>query len=401
MMTHDIYIIAISADAEQFKNERILDESWAKKFPGALWIPILAKKLREEKFTITTADVALSHVKQGYWDSKKIGVIQHLNDPASEELIRSGATPLILTAFESPLYVPEFYNTVGLIAPKFSHRVMFSGLFEPFNGAYGSNHPVRFPSFNKKDLSNITSWDKREFMVMVVENKYGIAFSPLNLLHPWDILKLLKRSLWYLKSPDNLKSLLAFHTVKGQQLHDQRLSAIIYFAKKKCLKLYGKGWENLKNLPHYYSNQLKPLFKEIPPEYSENKIETIKKFKFALCFENFSFPGYITEKIIDCFVAGVIPIYLGTPDIENFIPSGCFIDVRQYPSWESLLNKLKNLTEKEAQKTIENGRKFLTSPTGQMHTFEGFASFLESLVLQQCPSPLTFANEKENVTRTI
>ena len=264
-MTNNTHIIAISAEIELFKNERILDEAWAKKFPGALWIPILAKKLSDRKFKVTTADVALSHVRQGYWDAKKIGVVQHLDDPVTEELIALGAKPLVLTAFESPLYVPVFYDAVASIAPKFAHRVMFQGLFELFKSQYGINHPVRFPSFNEGYLQKIAPWNEKEFMSMVVGNKYGVPFSPLNFLHPLDILKWLKRFFGSLKSDSSLKALLFFNKLKGHQLQDKRFSAIIFFGKKNCLKLYGKGWENIKNLPMYYRNQLNPLLKKNKP----------------------------------------------------------------------------------------------------------------------------------------
>jgi hypothetical protein len=31
-------------------------------------------------------------------------------------------------------------------------------------------------------------------------------------------------------------------------------------------------------------------------------------------------PGYITEKIFDCFIAGVVPVYLGWDGAGRFIP---------------------------------------------------------------------------------
>ena len=123
----------------------------------------------------------------------------------------------------------------------------------------------------------------------------------------------------------------------------------------------------------------------------------ISKYKFALCFENLSFPGYVTEKIVDCFVAGVIPIYLGAPDIEEFVPPESFIDVRQYDKWESLLDELKSMTEHQATDMINNGRSFLATPEGQLHSFEGFTSFIEGLILQECNSPSSSMQEKHSV----
>ena len=42
------------------------------------------------------------------------------------------------------------------------------------------------------------------------------------------------------------------------------------------------------------------------------------------------FAGYISEKIFDCFFAGTVPLYLGAPDIEDYIPADTFIDLRQF-----------------------------------------------------------------------
>lgn len=393
-MRNNIRIIAISADIDSFKNERILDEAWSAKFPWASWISLLTKRLREKNFQVTTADVALSHVKEGYWNVQDIGVVQHLDNLETEQLIALGARPLLLTAFESPLYVPAFYNVVNLIAPKFPHRVMFSGLFDLFNGKHGVNYQIRFPSFNQSDLQEVVPWEKREFVSMFVGNKYGAHFSALYFRHPLDILKWLKRCLWSIKSLDSIKTLFVSRKFKKKQLHDKRLSAIIFFGQRNSLKLHGKGWDNIKILPRHYRKHLNPLLKRMKPLYTENKKEAMKKFKFVLCFENYSFPGYVTEKIIDCFVAGVIPVYLGAPDIEKFVPPNSFIDLRKYQSWDSLFDKLTNFTEQEAKRMIDSGRDFLTTSEGKLHTFEGFVSFLEGLILDECNGVVSVARRQ-------
>lgn len=85
--------------------------------------------------------------------------------------------------------------------------------------------------------------------------------------------------------------------------------------------------------------------------------------------------GGVSEKFIDCLVAGVIPLYLGASDIEKFFPLNTFIDVRSFPTWESLHMYLQSITEKDAVQMIANGRAFLASDEGKLHSFEGFASF--------------------------
>lgn len=43
----------------------------------------------------------------------------------------------------------------------------------------------------------------------------------------------------------------------------------------------------------------------------EYKIEALKPFKYSIVIENGQFETYFTEKIIDCFMTGTIPIYWG------------------------------------------------------------------------------------------
>jgi hypothetical protein len=106
----------------------------------------------------------------------------------------------------------------------------------------------------------------------------------------------------------------------------------------------------------------------------------MSNYKFALCFENVAYPGYVTEKIIDCLVAGAIPLYLGAPDITDFVPQEAFIDIRNFNSLQQLNEYLKNLDKETAMKIINAGRNFLNSPAGQKHSFEGFAEFLLELL---------------------
>jgi len=45
------------------------------------------------------------------------------------------------------------------------------------------------------------------------------------------------------------------------------------------------------------------------------KEDGLATYMFSFAHENASYPGYFTEKILDCFATGTIPIYWGDPDI--------------------------------------------------------------------------------------
>ncbi len=79
------------------------------------------------------------------------------------------------------------------------------------------------------------------------------------------------------------------------------------------------------------------------------KLDVLSRYKFCLGFENTSFPGYITEKIFDCFLAGTIPIYMGAPDILDYIPRSCFVDLRRFNNYDELGEYLNAFSASESK----------------------------------------------------
>jgi hypothetical protein len=56
------------------------------------------------------------------------------------------------------------------------------------------------------------------------------------------------------------------------------------------------------------------------------KEDGLKDYMFSVAIENSSYETYFTEKILDCFATGTIPIYWGAPDILNYFnPEGIIL----------------------------------------------------------------------------
>jgi hypothetical protein len=54
-----------------------------------------------------------------------------------------------------------------------------------------------------------------------------------------------------------------------------------------------------------------------------NKEIGLVDYRFSFCVENDTYDTYFTEKILDCFATGTVPIYMGTPKVaEYFNPDG-------------------------------------------------------------------------------
>lgn len=68
----------------------------------------------------------------------------------------------------------------------------------------------------------------------------------------------------------------------------------------------------------------------------------LNDYRFSVAIENGSYATYFTEKILDCFATGTIPIYRGAPDIaEHFDPNGIlFIDADGSFDFDALSEEL-------------------------------------------------------------
>jgi hypothetical protein len=273
---------------------------------------------------------------------------------------------------------------VSEIAPHFKFRVLFSGLHELYQTNVGVNHNAIFPSYSLNDLDRkILPLDQRKFLVAVIGNKYVISpsyqFSTSPLECYWWLRKRL--ALFIYKSFSSRK-----FPVYKVNLQDMRLELIDFFMKNGFLDLYGKGWDVLRNLPPKWQKKLPPIFKANPPQPCDNKLETISHYRYGLCIENAKFPGYVTEKIIDCLVTGVIPLYMGAPDVEQYIPAECFVDLRKYANWNDLLTYLQSMSEEEALAMIGCGQEFLRSEKGRRFSYEGFSEFMHDIIRTECGS---------------
>lgn len=76
----------------------------------------------------------------------------------------------------------------------------------------------------------------------------------------------------------------------------------------------------------------------------EFKIDGLSKYRFSVVVENIKYDDYFTEKIIDCFATGTIPIYWGTHSVKNFFDENGIIF---FETVEELKNILDNLTEED------------------------------------------------------
>ena len=362
-------VVALCTAEATFLNNLILAKEHAKKYHGTLWIPELASKLLKHGVKMVTGDVALQMIKDGEIKANNVLVIREDLCSQAEELLRLGAKGKVLLCGESPLFANSFYQSLSSLSKSFEHCIVFRGTAKDAIPIL-ETHTLYFPSYEMTDLRDSCQWESRKYLVMIAGNKY------------WRIRRSSNRKVAakirdvVLRKPRRFSKKYA-----SLQLHDERLKAISYFGGKGLLDLYGDGWESLKNLPIIWQKALSTIMTKINPTHCPDKLSTIAEYKFALCFENIKFPGYVTEKLIHCMVAGVIPIYWGAPDIQDFVPPECFINGSEYRSLEKLEAHLETISELEWSKVVNYGREFLKSRNGKQYSYSVFAEQMESMLI--------------------
>ena len=78
-----------------------------------------------------------------------------------------------------------------------------------------------------------------------------------------------------------------------------------------------------------------------------NKIEFLSSYKFSIAMENSEGDGYASEKIIDSFLSGTIPIYYGDYMIDEYINPNSFILIRGEKDMMEKINYIKKIDNDE------------------------------------------------------
>jgi alpha(1,3/1,4) fucosyltransferase len=153
-----------------------------------------------------------------------------------------------------------------------------------------------------------------------------------------------------------------------RELYSERERLIRFFETRPEVEfdLYGRYWEKRK---------FRSWKGAIP-----DKLSVLKKYRFACAYENSTESGYITEKIWDCFAAGVVPVYWGAPNVESYIPPDCFIDRRKFESNEALLAFLQRMTKEEWERYLERAELFLQSEAAKKFSSGNYIRILADAV---------------------
>lgn len=102
------------------------------------------------------------------------------------------------------------------------------------------------------------------------------------------------------------------------------------------------------------------------------------EYKFAIAFENTSYDGYCTEKLMEAFAAGTVPIYWGDPGVVKDFNPESFINAHDFNSFDEVVQRVKEIDNDDAlYLKMRNA-----SPLLNNNTDSGLAEFLYHIIDQ-------------------
>ncbi|MDR3642624.1 MAG: glycosyltransferase family 10 [Candidatus Doudnabacteria bacterium] len=279
-------------------------------------------------------------------------MLSHLHTSWTKRLIGAGARPIILTCQESPFIATRFYANLKNYSGLYKHSFVFAGMRKRLSSKTQYRQMFFPQAYNPAVIAEVP-FGQRKFLTMISGNKR---------MGNWKKTLLIKFMYgWGIK-----------------EIYSLRQRVINLMATRGGFDLYGVGWDRGGLNPGDTSN-----IKKVYRGKVDDKTETLRQYKFAFCFENSVFPGYVTEKIFDVMFAGCVPVYNGAPDIKNFVPAGAFIDVRDFSGLDRLAEFLENMDESVYNRYMANIKKYLASPEFLKFSQENFAENILGILEQE------------------
>ena len=114
-----------------------------------------------------------------------------------------------------------------------------------------------------------------------------------------------------------------------------------------------------------------------------DKIKFLSHYKFSIAMENSEGNGYVSEKIIDSFMAGTIPIYYGGYTIEEFINPKSYILIKDENNMQKKIEYIKKIDNDEIlYKSILNEKLFINDNLVRISNIEK-AEFFKNIFEQE------------------
>lgn len=109
-------------------------------------------------------------------------------------------------------------------------------------------------------------------------------------------------------------------------------------------------------------------------EIFNEAVELLRPYKFNIAFENSLHDGWVTEKIVNSFLAGCIPIYFGHKSVFNYFNKKAFIYAGDFDSFEDLASYVM-----EVDRDFELYNKYINEPICTISNYKNLTAPLHEI----------------------
>jgi hypothetical protein len=378
------WCVALATRNAEFYQNRVFDQKAVEDMRPSLqpmarpWLQVYAQVCKRGLRLVTADRVVESAI-----DPHHVLLVAYDWTPDAARLLSQGARPAALVSFEPPVIAWELYYYLQRVSRRFPHTFLFAGARARVHPS-SQFHQLYFPQRYSPLRATGESWSNRRFLSMINSNK---ALARARDLRRW------------LDRPRevSLKRLVAALRYRPilRDCYDARLRAIQAFAGLADFDLYGEAWDTCHPA---VAPSLNAAARQAHRGAAADKLEVLAKYRFCLVIENTRFPGYISEKLFDCFFAGCVPIYCGAPDVTAYVPQTAFIDADKFGNWDELEQCLRRLPEDEWQSYVDAGQAFLTSPGYACFSVDHFATELADALVMEAEAPVAARSMQSDST---
>jgi alpha(1,3/1,4) fucosyltransferase len=246
----------------------------------------------------------------------------NLNQTIVDNIIQYPTHKCFLLIFEPPLIAPYFFHP--------SLKYYFGNIFTSIDEQVDNKNYFKIQTQARRliPLENIPDFSQKKFCTIINCNKNYLG--------------------------------------EGE-LYTERQRAVSFFSETDDFDLYGHGWNGYSRWKGLIGNN--------------GKYNVLKNYKFTVCFENSAPNGYITERLVDAFVSGCVPVYLGPLNISNYIPKECFINFRDFSSYPDLYDYMNSMDLAVYENFRNAAIKYLNSPQVKHFSSEHAAQMIMDQVV--------------------
>lgn len=282
--------------------------------PGTL--KCLEPTLKED---LENAGFNLNFSNDAYGLSNVAAIISwDLNQNLLHNIVKYPAKKCFLITLEPPVVAPEFYY------PEIKR--FFGNIYTLIDDLVDNKNyfKIHLPTARLKIIEDIYDYSQKKLCVLINSNK---LFQRPN------------------------------------ELYSERKKAISFLNDTGEFDLYGYGWQGISS------------WKGVARD--DEKMNALRKYKFCICFENMKNQrGYVSEKIIECLAGGCVPIYYGASNIGDYVPKECFVDFREFDSYQKLYQFMKDMDRKTYESYLAAARRYFDTPAIQRHSVEQISQML-------------------------